>query len=187
MLLHAYLAEINLAMRRRSFDRDRVAQAVTGIETMRPDGNPDVLYCRANAHSALRQTDEAQHLYHRQFGFCRMSSSIQRAKSADMRGFLDNFFSGLPPAITDKKAGCGGSLPRTGLCASSRNNREFLAFSEFFAGLLRLRSSQFRLFPGQVPVRDISEFLKLKQRSVAPQQRAIRRHVSSTLRFASQA
>lgn len=63
MLLHAYLAEINLAMRRRPFDRDRVAEALTRIETMRPDGDPDVLYCRANGHSALRQTDEAQHLY----------------------------------------------------------------------------------------------------------------------------
>jgi tetratricopeptide (TPR) repeat protein len=30
---------------------------------VRPDGGADVLYCRANAHGALRQTDEAQHLY----------------------------------------------------------------------------------------------------------------------------
>jgi tetratricopeptide (TPR) repeat protein len=61
-LLHAYLAEINLAMRRQPFDRDRVAAGLAFIERVADDG-ADVLYCRANAHSALRQTDEAQRLY----------------------------------------------------------------------------------------------------------------------------
>jgi tetratricopeptide (TPR) repeat protein len=62
-LIFAYLSEINLAMRRASFDRDRVRRGITFIETVRPDNGPDALYCRANGFSALGKRDEAKRLY----------------------------------------------------------------------------------------------------------------------------
>lgn len=62
-LTYAYLSEINLAMRRKRFNRERVSAAIDFIKRSRPDDCPDALYCRANGHSALDQTDEAQRLY----------------------------------------------------------------------------------------------------------------------------
>lgn len=62
-LTYAYLSEINLAMRRKRFDRERVGAAIDFIKRSRPDDGPDALYCRANGHSALGQTDEAKRLY----------------------------------------------------------------------------------------------------------------------------
>ncbi len=62
-LTYAYLSEINLAMRRASFNRERVSAAIAFIETVRTDTAPDALYCRANGHSALGQRDEAKRLY----------------------------------------------------------------------------------------------------------------------------
>jgi tetratricopeptide (TPR) repeat protein len=62
-LTYAYLSEINLAMRRKSFNRERVSAAIAFIEAVRSDGAPDALYCRANGHSALGQRDEAKRLY----------------------------------------------------------------------------------------------------------------------------
>ncbi|NQV28524.1 MAG: DUF4365 domain-containing protein, partial [Rhodopirellula sp.] len=62
-LIFAYLSEINLAMRRAPFKRDRVREAIAFIEVSRPDNLPDALYCRANAHSALGERDEAKQLY----------------------------------------------------------------------------------------------------------------------------
>lgn len=62
-LTYAYLSEINLAMRRKGFDRERVSAAIDFIKRSRPDDGADALYCRANGHSALRQTDEAKRLY----------------------------------------------------------------------------------------------------------------------------
>jgi tetratricopeptide (TPR) repeat protein len=62
-LSYAYLSEINLAMRRVPFNRERVIAAIAFIETLRTDGAPDALYCRANGHSALGQRDEAKRLY----------------------------------------------------------------------------------------------------------------------------
>ena len=62
-LTYAYLSEINLAMRRKRFDRERVIAAVEFIKTSRPDNGADALYCRANGHSALGQSNEAKRLY----------------------------------------------------------------------------------------------------------------------------
>lgn len=62
-LIYAYLSEINLAMRRKRFNRERVSAAIDFIKTSRPDDGADALYCRANGHSALGQTDEAKRLY----------------------------------------------------------------------------------------------------------------------------
>ncbi|KKL18188.1 hypothetical protein LCGC14_2478020, partial [marine sediment metagenome] len=59
----AYLSEINLAMRRKDFNRERVSTAIAFIEATRTDGGSDTLYCRANGHSALGQPDEAKRLY----------------------------------------------------------------------------------------------------------------------------
>jgi tetratricopeptide (TPR) repeat protein len=66
----AYLSEINLAMRRASFNRDRVKKAIAFIETTRPDDGPDALYCRANGHSALGDKDEAERLYRQAIEQC---------------------------------------------------------------------------------------------------------------------
>jgi tetratricopeptide (TPR) repeat protein len=62
-LTYAYLSEINLAMRRQPFNRERVSAAIDRLKKSRPDNGADVLYCRGNGHSALRQTDEAKQLY----------------------------------------------------------------------------------------------------------------------------
>lgn len=62
-LTYAYLSEINLAMRRKRFNRERVSAAIDFIKRSRPDDGPDALYCRANGHSALGQADEAKQLY----------------------------------------------------------------------------------------------------------------------------
>jgi tetratricopeptide (TPR) repeat protein len=72
-LTYAYLSEINLAMRRRRFNREpmwrkrfnreRVSAAIDFIKRLRPDDGADALYCRANGHSALHQTEEAKRLY----------------------------------------------------------------------------------------------------------------------------
>lgn len=62
-LIFAYLSEINLAMRRASFNRDRVRKAIVFIDAARPDNGADALYCRANGHSAMGEKDEAKRLY----------------------------------------------------------------------------------------------------------------------------
>lgn len=62
-LTYAYLFEINLAMRRKRFDRERVSAAIEFMKKSRPDDGPDALYCRANGHSALGQANEAKKLY----------------------------------------------------------------------------------------------------------------------------
>jgi tetratricopeptide (TPR) repeat protein len=62
-LVYAHLSEINLAMRLKQFDRDRVTAAIEFIEASRPDNSADALYCRANGHGALGQTDKAKRLY----------------------------------------------------------------------------------------------------------------------------
>lgn len=62
-LTYAYLSEINLAMRRKRFNHDRVSAAIEFIKSSRPDDGADALYCRANGHSALGQTGEAKRLY----------------------------------------------------------------------------------------------------------------------------
>jgi tetratricopeptide (TPR) repeat protein len=61
-LTYAYLSEINLAMRRKRFNRERVSAAIDFIKRSRPDDGADALYCRANGHSALQQTEEAKRL-----------------------------------------------------------------------------------------------------------------------------
>jgi tetratricopeptide (TPR) repeat protein len=62
-LTYAYLSEINLAMRRKRFNRERVSAAIDFIKRSRPDDGADALYSRANGHSALHQTEEAKRLY----------------------------------------------------------------------------------------------------------------------------
>jgi len=62
-LTYVYLSEINLAMRHKRFNRERVIGALDFIKASRPDNSADALYCRANAHSALDQADEAKGLY----------------------------------------------------------------------------------------------------------------------------
>lgn len=62
-LTYAYLSEINLGMRRKRFNRERVSAAIDFIERSRPDNGADALYCRANGHSALQQNQAARHLY----------------------------------------------------------------------------------------------------------------------------
>ena len=62
-MTYAYLSEINLAMRRKRFNRQRVSAALDFIKKSRSDDGPDALYCRANGHSALGQSDEAKRLY----------------------------------------------------------------------------------------------------------------------------
>jgi len=62
-LAHAYLSEINLAMRRKRFNRERVSAAIDFIQKSRPDDGADAQYSRANGHSALGQTEEAKRLY----------------------------------------------------------------------------------------------------------------------------
>ncbi len=71
-LTYAYLSEINLAMRREPFDRERVSAGIEFIRRLRPDDGADALYCRANGHSALCQAEEAKQLYR---------ESIRRAAS----------------------------------------------------------------------------------------------------------
>lgn len=62
-LTYAYFSEINLAMKRKRFNRERVEAAIEFLKRSRPDDGPDALYCRANGHSALGQTDDAKRLY----------------------------------------------------------------------------------------------------------------------------
>lgn len=62
-LIYAYLSEINLAMRRKKFNSERVSAAIQLIETVRKDNGADALYCRANGHSALGQRDDAKRHY----------------------------------------------------------------------------------------------------------------------------
>ncbi len=62
-LIYAYLSEINLAMRHKRFNCERVNAAIDFIKRSQPDDGADALYCRANGHSALRQTEEAKRLY----------------------------------------------------------------------------------------------------------------------------
>ncbi len=67
-LTYAYLSEINLAMRRKRFNRERVTAALEFIKASRPDHAADALYCRANGHSALGQAKEAKRLYQEAIG-----------------------------------------------------------------------------------------------------------------------
>ena len=62
-MAQAYLAEINLAMRRKPFNRQRVIAAIDFLKTSRSDNGADAVYCRENGHSALGQANEAKRLY----------------------------------------------------------------------------------------------------------------------------
>ncbi len=62
-LRYVFFSEINLAMDRKRFNRERVTAAIEFIELSRPDNGPDALYCRANGHAALGLADEATRLY----------------------------------------------------------------------------------------------------------------------------
>ena len=62
-LIYAHLSEINLAMRCKRFDRERVKAAIAFIEAVQAEDAPDALYCRANGHSALDHREEAKRLY----------------------------------------------------------------------------------------------------------------------------
>ncbi|QDV73852.1 TPR repeat-containing protein YrrB [Botrimarina mediterranea] len=62
-LVFAYLAEINLGMRGSHFNRDRVLAGIQFIRASGSDDCCDVLYCLANAHSALGETEVAKKLY----------------------------------------------------------------------------------------------------------------------------
>jgi tetratricopeptide (TPR) repeat protein len=62
-LVYAYLSEINLAMRGKGFNSERVNAAIRFIENARKDNVADALYCRANGHSALGQRDDSKRLY----------------------------------------------------------------------------------------------------------------------------
>lgn len=63
MLLNAYLSEINLAMRGKQFNRERVRTAISLLEALQTEGRADVTYCRANGHCALGERNEAKRLY----------------------------------------------------------------------------------------------------------------------------
>lgn len=62
-LTFAYLSEINLAMRYRSFDSDRVKASVDFLQRIPPQEQPSIIYCQANGYLALEYYEESKRLY----------------------------------------------------------------------------------------------------------------------------
>lgn len=62
-VLHAFLAEINLAMCYESFDASRVRAGIERLELLMESGDPGIAYSLANAYSAIKELDRAKYLF----------------------------------------------------------------------------------------------------------------------------
>ena len=62
-VLYAFLAEINLAMCHESFDASRVKACIQRLELLMESGDPGIVYCLANAYSAIKELDRAKCLF----------------------------------------------------------------------------------------------------------------------------
>ena len=62
-LVLAYLSEINLAMRDRPFNLDRIKDGIDCLQKMASYNQPDNIYCQANGYLALKNYNESKRLY----------------------------------------------------------------------------------------------------------------------------